>query len=111
MGLILGGWNELDSGSRKRATAEVKALQREFTGLSIVVSTRRQALNVPISGPLVEIDALTADQQLEIARASRGSEGGAILDHAWRTAGIRELVAIPLYLTTLLAHAPGRMSP
>jgi hypothetical protein len=109
--LILDGWNELDAASRKRATAEVKVLQREFTGLSIIVSTRRQALDVPISGPLVEIDALTLDQQLEIARALRGSEGEAILDHAWRTAGIRELVAIPLYLTTLLGHAPGGRLP
>ena len=109
--LVLDGWNELDAASRKRASAEVKALQREFTGLSIIVSTRRQALNVPISGPLVEIDALTPDQQLEIARALRRSEGEAILDHAWRTAGIRELVAIPLYLTTLLGHAPGETLP
>jgi hypothetical protein len=109
LGLILDGWNELDAASRKRATAEVKALRREFTGLRIIVSTRKQALDVPVSGPLVEIDGLTADQQLEIARALRGSEGEAILDHAWRTAGIRELVGIPLYLTVLLGHAPGRL--
>src|ERR1039458_10452343 len=48
---------------------------------------------------------------MEIARALRGSEGEAILDHAWRTPGIRELVAIPLYLTTLLAHTPGASLP
>jgi hypothetical protein len=109
--LILDGWNELDAASRKRASAEVRGLQREFTDLSIVVSTRRQALDVPISGPLVEIEALTGDQQMEIAKALRGSEGEAILDHAWRTAGIRELVAIPLYLTTLLGRAPGGRLP
>ena len=109
--LILDGWNELDAASRKRANAEVRGLRRAFTDLSIIVSTRRQALDVPISGPLIEIEALTADQQLEIARALRGSEGEAILDHAWRTAGIRELVAIPLYLTTLLGHAPGGRLP
>ncbi len=44
--LILDGRNELDAPSRKRAAAEIKALQREFTGLSIVVTTRRQALDV-----------------------------------------------------------------
>ena len=109
--VIMDGWNELDASSRKRATTEVRVLQREFNGLSLIVSTRRQALDVPISGPLVEIDALTADQQMEIARALRGSEGEAILDHAWRTPGIRELVAIPLYLTTLLAHTPGASLP
>jgi hypothetical protein len=111
LALILDGWNELDAASRKRATAEVKVLQREFTCLRLVVSTRKQALDVPISGPVVEIDPLTADQQFEIARALRGSEGEAILDHAWRTAGIRELVGIPLYLTALLGHAPGGNLP
>lgn len=109
--LILDGWNELDAASGKRASANVRGLQREFTDLKIVVSTRRQALDVPISGPLVEIETLNAEQQLDIARGLRGREGEAILDHAWRTAGIRELVAIPLYLTTLLGHAPGGRLP
>jgi len=111
LALVMDGWNELDAASRRRAGAEVRALQRDFSSLSIIVSTRRQALDVPISGPLVEIDALNPDQQLEIARALRGSEGEAILDHAWRTAGIRELVAIPLYLTALLARAAGETLP
>lgn len=111
LALILDGWNELDAPSRRRATSEVKSLQREFPALSLIVSTRRQALDVPISGPIVEIDALTADQQLEIARGLRGSEGEVILDQAWRTAGIRDLVAIPLYLTTLLSRAAGSSLP
>jgi hypothetical protein len=109
--LLMDGWNELDAASRKRATSEIGSLQREFPGLGIVVSTRRQALDVPISGPLVEIDTLAEGQQLEIARALRGTEGEAILDHAWRTPGIRELVAIPLYLTALLAHIRGETFP
>ena len=33
----------------------------------------------------------------------RGEAGATIVDQAWRTAGIRELVTIPLYLTALLA--------
>lgn len=111
MVLIMDGWNELDASSRKRASAEIKALQREFPGLSIIISTRRQALDVPVSGPVVEIDMLDEDQQLEIARALRSSDGAAILDHAWRTPGVRELVAIPLYLTTLLARAAGTALP
>ena len=109
--LVMDGWNELDASSRKRASTEIKGLQREFPGLSVIVSTRRQALDVPISGPIVEIDTLTEDQQLEIARALRSAQGEAILDHAWRTSGIRELVAIPLYLATLLAHTPGATLP
>jgi hypothetical protein len=111
MVLMLDGWNELDASSRKRASGEIKALQRDFPSLSIITTTRFQALDVPISGPVVEIDTLDEDQQLEIARAARGSEGEAILDHAWRTSGVRELVAIPLYLTTLLARASGASLP
>jgi hypothetical protein len=109
--LVMDGWNELDPASRQRARSEIKRLQREFPGLGIILSTRRQALDVPISGPVVEIDTLTEHQQMEIARALRGYEGEAILDHAWRTPGVRELVAIPLYLTALLAHTTGDRLP
>ena len=105
--LVMDGWNELDPTSRVRARGEIRQLQREFPDLAIVISTRRQVLDVPISGPQVEIDTLTESQQIEIASALRGLQGEAILDHAWRTPGVRDLVAIPLYLTSLLAHATG----
>lgn len=103
--LLLDGWNELDPASRQRATAELRALQREFPSLGLVISTRRQALDVPIEGLLIDIDLLSGAQQLELARAARGDEGEALLDRAWRTAGIRELVAIPLYLNAFLSQA------
>jgi hypothetical protein len=109
--LVMDGWNELDPASRVRARGEIKKLQREFPDLAIVVSTRRQALDVPISGPQVEIDTLTESQQMEIAYALRGSQGETILDHAWRTPGVRDLIAIPLYLTSLLAHTTGDRLP
>ncbi len=109
--LAMDGWNELDPASRLRARVEIKKLQREFPGLTFVISTRCRALDVPISGPVVEIDTLTENQQMEVARALRGSEGVAILDHAWRTPGVRELVSIPLYLTALMAHTEGDRLP
>jgi hypothetical protein len=37
----------------------------------------------------------------------RGSEGAALVDQAWRTPGVRELIAIPLYLNALLAVPPS----
>jgi hypothetical protein len=40
--------------------------------LRIVISTRREALDVPVAGPTLEIDRLSEDQQLEIARAIDG---------------------------------------
>jgi len=109
--LVLDGWNELDAAGRKRATDQIKALQRDFPDLGIVVSTRRQALDVPLSGPVVEIHALGQRQQMEIARALRGAQGEALLDQAWRTPGIRELVAIPLYLTALLTQTAEGVLP
>ena len=48
--LLLDGWNELDSELRQRATREIKSLQRDLPDLRIIVSTRQQALDVPISG-------------------------------------------------------------
>ncbi len=79
--------------------------------LGLVISTRRQALDVPVSGPVAEVEALNENQQMEIARSLRGAQGEALLDHAWRTRGIRSLVSIPLYLTALLAHAEGERLP
>jgi hypothetical protein len=109
--LLLDGWNELDLEARRRATAEIKRLRRDLPRLGIVISTRRQALDVPITGPVVQIDLLTEGQQKEIARALRGDQGENLLDQALRTPGVRGLVSIPLYLTTLLTHPTGAAMP
>jgi hypothetical protein len=109
--LLLDGWNELDRDARRRAAMEIKRLRRDFPTLAIVISTRRQALDVPIAGPVVDIDNLTEAQQIEIARALQGAHGEALLDRALRTPGVRSLIAIPLYLTALLMHAPGGNMP
>jgi hypothetical protein len=107
--LLLDGWNELDPASRVRATRDLKALRRDYPLLGIVIGTRQQML--PISGPIVEIQALSEDQQLELALALKGKVGEALVDQAWRTAGLRELIAIPLYLNALLARTPEAAFP
>jgi len=109
--LLLDGWNELDLDSRKRAIHELNALRRDYPLLCMVVSTRRQAQDVPISGPTIEIEALSEEQQLEIARAIRAKDGEALVDRAWRTPGVRELISIPLYLNALLTSAPSGAMP
>jgi hypothetical protein len=109
--LILDGWNELDETSRRRARNELKSLRRDFPDIRLVVSSRYKDFGIPIDGPVVEVDHLTEEQQLQIAKALRGSQGVSLMDHAWRTAGLRELVAIPLYLTALLKQAPGGSLP
>jgi len=101
--VLLDGWNELDTEARKRARLEVKALKAELPKLSLVVSTRRQALDVPFGGTRVDLLPLNEKQQMQIAIAMRGSAGAKIVDQSWRTAGGRELVTIPLYLTALLS--------
>lgn len=111
LALVLDGWNELDQASRKTAIAEVTRLRRDFPLLELAVSTRRQAIDVPISGPTIEIQPLSEDQQLEIARAVAGAKGEALLDTAWRTSGLRELVSIPLCLIALLNRAPDGAMP
>ena len=42
---------------------------------------------------------------MAIAGATFGAAGEKIVDDAWRTPGIRELIAIPLYLSALLSGA------
>ena len=101
--LLLDGWNELDAEARGRARVQVSALKAELPELGLIVSTRRQALDVPFGGTRVDLLPLNEEQQMEIAVAMRGDAGAKIVDQAWRTAGVRELVTIPLYLTALLS--------
>ncbi|QAU44189.1 hypothetical protein XH91_01670 [Bradyrhizobium guangzhouense] len=107
--LLLDGWNELDPTARVAATRLLKALRRDFPLLGIVIGTRRHLL--PISGAVVEVEPLSESQQHELARTLRGSEGEALVDQAWRTPGVRDLVAIPLYLTALLRSTRGARFP
>jgi hypothetical protein len=109
--LLLDGWNELDGDAQRRLRSDLGRLRREMPLLRIVVSTRREALDVPANGPMVEIDGLSEDQQLEIARAMRGEDGARLVDQAWRTPGVRSLISIPLYLTALVERAPGTQMP
>jgi hypothetical protein len=109
--LLLDGWNELDGQARRRATVELKRLQADLPELGLFVSTRKQSLDVPFDGAVVELQPLGEAQQMEIARALRGDDGERIVDEAWRTPGVRELVTIPLYLTSLLSLPDGQPFP
>ena len=100
--LLLDGWNELDKVSQRRAAAEIEDLQRELPDLRLVVTAREQRLDAPINGRRLKLLPLNEREQIEIARALRGDAGEGIVDQAWRTPGVRELVTIPLYLTALL---------
>jgi hypothetical protein len=112
--LLLDGWNELDAEARKRARVQVNTLKAELPELGLVVSTRKprnQALDIPFGGKRVDLLPLNHDQQMQIARAVQGEDGARLVDQAWRTAGVRELVTIPLYLTALLSLPKGMPFP
>ncbi len=109
--LVLDGWNELSRESAARLRGELSGLGRDFPNLCTLMSTRRQALDVPRSGPVVEIGPLSEQQQRVVAHALRGATGESLLDQAWRTAGVRDLVSIPLYLSAILAHTSGERLP
>jgi hypothetical protein len=108
--LLLDGWNELAPDAHKRLRVEIGQIRRDWPDLRIVVTTRQQALDVPISGPRVEIEPLSEDQQMLIADALYGAAGRTIVDNAWRTPGVRALISTPLYLSALLSGgAQGAM--
>ncbi|MCJ2184060.1 hypothetical protein MTR62_15350 [Novosphingobium sp. 1949] len=102
MVLLLDGWNELDADARRRARIQVETLKAELPELGLIISTRRQALDVPFAGTRVDLLPLSEEQQMQIAVAMRGDAGAKIVDQAWRTSGVRDLVTIPLYLSALL---------
>ncbi len=100
--LLLDGWNELDAGARERLRVELKTLKAANPALGLLLSTRQQIRDVPFRGKRIELLPLDDEQQLAIARAMRGDDGARIVDQAWRTPGLNELVLIPLYLVALL---------
>jgi len=109
--LLLDGWNELDAVSRQRAGVQIARLKLELPEVGLVVATRQEALDIPLAGKTIDLLPLGDEQQLEIARALRGPDGERLLDEAWRTPGVRDLVTIPLYLTALLDLPPGTAFP
>jgi hypothetical protein len=109
--LLLDGWNELDPAARGKLRVELQLIRRDCPDVRIIVTTRPQMLDVPIAGPRIAIEPLSEDQQMAIACARFGAEGKKIVDDAWRTAGVRELIAIPLYLSALLSGASQGTNP
>lgn len=109
--LLLDGWNELAPLPRERARTELERLKAEMPELALVISTRPQALDVPFVGTRIELSLLDDRQQLRIAQALRGEDGAELLDRAWRTPHVRDLVAIPLYLNALMQLPLGSPFP
>lgn len=109
--LLLDGWNELDPASRNRARVQLTTLKAELPNLGFFIATRKQGLELPFSGLKVELLPLSEDQQMAIGDAILGEDGKRIVDHAWRTPGVRELVTNPLYLTALLSQPQGTDFP
>lgn len=105
--LLLDGWNELDATARTRARVQISTLKAELPKMGVIVSTRKQSMDVPLEGLVVDLLPLTEAQQLEIGSAIKGVEGEKIVDRAWRTPGVRDLITNPLYLTTLLSLPDG----
>ncbi|MBY5700169.1 NACHT domain-containing protein [Rhizobium leguminosarum] len=110
LALLLDGWNEVPVLVRRRLIQELEGLQRDYPLLNLVMTSRRDTLDVPLAGIRVDVLALFQGQQAEIAGATAGETGLKVLDNAWRIPGLRELVSIPLYLRSILEASPtGRL--
>jgi hypothetical protein len=109
--LLLDGWNELDPTARKKVRLDLDRIRHDWPHVRVVATTRRQALDVPTSGPRIAVELLSEDQQMSIARSQFGDAGTKIVDDAWRTDGVRDLIATPLYLSALLAGSSKDASP
>src|SRR5690606_23793124 len=94
--LLLDGWDEVPPAARRRLLMELQSLEREYPLLHLVMSSRRQAIDVPFAGQRFSVLPLSLRQQTEIARAVKGEPGARIVDAAWRAPGLSELVSIPL---------------
>jgi NACHT C-terminal Alpha/Beta 2 len=109
--LLLDGWNELDPAAQRKLRVELDQIRHDCPYVRIVATTRRQMLDVGTSGPRIAIEPLSEDQEMAIAHAQFGAAGEKVVDDAWRTAGVRELIATPLYLSALLSGGSQPSSP
>ena len=75
--MLLDGWNELDGDARRRATVQVERRTVEPPELGLLDCHPQAALDVPFDGVRVELQPLSEEQQLGLARALRGDEGRA----------------------------------
>lgn len=64
--LLLDGWNELDAQARTRARVQVTRLKAELPELTLVISTRKQALDVPLAGARVDLLPLNETRQMQL---------------------------------------------
>ncbi len=103
LALLLDGWNEVPESARRRLINEMEELETQFPLLKVVMSSRRTALDVPLAGRRISVLPLSDEQQREIAEGMSGQEGVSVLDAAWRTVGLRDLVTI----TSLSARFDG----
>ncbi|MER8412905.1 hypothetical protein [Mesorhizobium sp. M1342] len=110
LALILDGWNEVPDTARRRLIKEIEELETLFPLLNVVMSSRRTAVDVPLAGRRISVLPLSDEQQREVAKGMRGQDGVSVLDAAWRTVGLRDLVTIPLYLHALMeATTSGKL--
>lgn len=106
LAVFLDGWNELDDDARLVAATFIKKLRRDYPHLRLAGTTRQEAADAPFNGRRVDVQALSEDQQLELACAIVGDGGTDLMERAWRTHGLRDLVSIPFYLTALAENSP-----
>lgn len=111
LAVLLDGWNELDDGARVAAAAFVKKLRRDYPQLRLVGTTRQEAADAPFNGRHVDVQPLSEEQQLDLAKAIVGDGGTDLMERAWRTHGLRDLVTIPFYLTALVEDSPTGKLP
>lgn len=104
-------WNELGSEARRRARTEIQKLRAELPAATFIATTRPDISDVPFDGHPLTVLELSDQQQLDMAREIKGEQGVRLVDEAWRTAGVRELVTTPLYLTALLSLPDGQPFP
>ncbi|TBZ68417.1 hypothetical protein E0H64_13845 [Rhizobium leguminosarum bv. viciae] len=103
LAFLLDGWNELGQDGRVRLLSELEGLRRDHPLLNVVMTTRRQSSDTPLSGSTIEIAPLSTSQQEELCRYHPGGTGRALLD-ATDTLDdrMRDITATPLYLAALL---------
>jgi nucleotide-binding universal stress UspA family protein len=109
--VLCDGWNELSSDHRQVVALNLGKFRRDFPDCGLLVATRAFAPHPIVGASPLRLLSPTRTQQLEILRERLGPGADDLLAKAQRTAGLRDLLRTPLYLSFLADVGVGGRLP
>lgn len=109
--LLLDGWNELSLAARDWAWEALDDLKRLHPNILFAITSRSGTVRPHGTAMQLDLAPLDRSRQFEAARSLDGEAGAQALTRARAKAGLRPLLATPLFLNAILAQAKAGTLP